>query len=77
MKRRRVIGRSVPRGESIDKVTGRTVYAVDVNNRALALVSRNAEAVGAAGRIRPALPDDVPGELRFQVPRSCPSQRFV
>src|SRR5256885_7582875 len=30
MKRRKILGRSVPRAESVEKVTGRAVYAVDV-----------------------------------------------
>jgi 16S rRNA (guanine1207-N2)-methyltransferase len=42
-----------------------TIYAVDVNERALGLVRRNAETVGAASRVVPALPDDVPADLRF------------
>jgi 16S rRNA (guanine1207-N2)-methyltransferase len=42
-----------------------TVYAVDVNHRALELVARNATAVGAADRIRPATPDEVPADVRF------------
>jgi CO/xanthine dehydrogenase Mo-binding subunit len=31
MSREKVIGRSVPRVESVEKVTGRAVYAVDVS----------------------------------------------
>jgi 16S rRNA (guanine1207-N2)-methyltransferase len=42
-----------------------TVYAVDVNRRALDLVRDNAAAAGAAGRVIPALPDEVPDEVRF------------
>jgi 16S rRNA G1207 methylase RsmC len=42
-----------------------TVYAVDVNVRALDLARRNAEAVGAAGRVLAVPPDDVPAEVRF------------
>jgi 16S rRNA (guanine1207-N2)-methyltransferase len=42
-----------------------TVYAVDVNQRALDLVRRNAEAAGAGRRVVAALPDDVPADLRF------------
>jgi 16S rRNA G1207 methylase RsmC len=42
-----------------------TVYAVDVNRRALELVARNAATVGAADRIRPATPDEVPADMRF------------
>jgi 16S rRNA (guanine1207-N2)-methyltransferase len=42
-----------------------TVYAVDVNARALQLVAANAAAVGAAGRIVPVRPDDVPDGVVF------------
>lgn len=42
-----------------------TVYAVDVNRRALELVARNAAAVGAADRIRPVTPNEVPDDVRF------------
>jgi 16S rRNA G1207 methylase RsmC len=42
-----------------------TVYAVDVNARALDLVAANARAVGAADRIVPALPDAVPAGVAF------------
>jgi 16S rRNA G1207 methylase RsmC len=42
-----------------------TVYAVDVNARALDLTRRNAEAVGAADRIRAVTPDEVPPDVRF------------
>ena len=30
MKRKKVIGSSVPRAESVEKVTGKAVYAVDI-----------------------------------------------
>jgi 16S rRNA G1207 methylase RsmC len=42
-----------------------TVWAVDVNNRALELTQLNAQATGVAERVRAALPDDIPEELRF------------
>jgi 16S rRNA G1207 methylase RsmC len=42
-----------------------TVYAVDVNARALDLVRHNAEALGAGGRVRAAQPDEVPDDVRF------------
>jgi 16S rRNA (guanine1207-N2)-methyltransferase len=42
-----------------------TVYAVDVNRRALDLVRRNAAANGAANIVA-AEPDEVPAELTFQ-----------
>ena len=41
----------------------RTMWAVDVNERALDLVRRNAEALRLD--VRAALPDDVPADLRF------------
>jgi 16S rRNA (guanine1207-N2)-methyltransferase len=40
-----------------------TVWAVDVNRRALELCQANAEALGLADRIRTATPDQVPGDL--------------
>jgi len=42
-----------------------TVYAVDVNTRALDLVRDNAEALGVADRVIATEPDGVPGEIRF------------
>jgi 16S rRNA G1207 methylase RsmC len=42
-----------------------TVYAVDVNARALDLARRNAEAVGAADRVRAVTPGEVPADMRF------------
>jgi 16S rRNA G1207 methylase RsmC len=42
-----------------------TVYAVDVNARALELARRNAEAVGAAGRVLAVVPEAVPADVRF------------
>jgi 16S rRNA (guanine1207-N2)-methyltransferase len=41
------------------------VWAVDVNERALALARENATALGVAGRVHAVLPDAVPAELRF------------
>jgi 16S rRNA (guanine1207-N2)-methyltransferase len=41
-----------------------TVWAVDVNERALALCRRNAEAAGATG-VRVCQPDEVPDEVQF------------
>lgn len=43
---------------------GATVWAVDVNRRALALTAANARA-NSAGNVRPKEPEDVPGDLRF------------
>jgi 16S rRNA (guanine1207-N2)-methyltransferase len=42
-----------------------TVWAVDVNNRALELTEVNAAAAGVAERVHAALPDDVPEGLLF------------
>ncbi len=42
-----------------------TVWAVDVNERARDLTAANAARVGAAGRVRVAAPDGVPGEVTF------------
>jgi 16S rRNA G1207 methylase RsmC len=42
-----------------------TVYAVDVNTRALDLVRANAAALGLADRVIATGPDDVPGDVRF------------
>lgn len=44
---------------------GSTVYAVDVNSRALDLVRRNAVAVGVADRVVAAGPDEVPAGVCF------------
>ncbi len=41
------------------------VWAVDVNRRALELVSANVSALGLADRVALAPPEDVPAELRF------------
>ncbi len=53
---------------------GATVWAVDVNERALDLVRRNAELAGAGG-VRPTAPDDVPDDVRFAVIWSNPPIR--
>lgn len=42
-----------------------TVWAVDVNTRALELTAENAKAAGVSDRVQPALPDDVPGDVLF------------
>lgn len=51
------------------------VWAIDVNERALALCRRNAER-HAPGRIRAVLPEEVPENLRFDVIRSNPPIRI-
>jgi 16S rRNA (guanine1207-N2)-methyltransferase len=42
-----------------------TVWAVDVNSRALALTAANASTCGVGDRVRVATPDDVPTDVRF------------
>jgi len=51
-----------------------TVWAVDVNERALDLVRRNAEALGLTN-INAVLPDDVPSDVSFRSIRSNPPIR--
>jgi 16S rRNA G1207 methylase RsmC len=51
-----------------------TVWAVDVNERALELVHRNAESLGLTN-VRPVLPDDVPDDVRFRTIWSNPPIR--
>jgi 16S rRNA G1207 methylase RsmC len=50
------------------------VWAVDVNERALDLVRRNAEALGLPG-VRAATPDEVPDDVRFAAIWSNPPIR--
>ena len=42
-----------------------TVYAIDVNSRALQLAAENAATVGAAGRVHVSTPDEVPADVTF------------
>ena len=51
-----------------------TVWAVDVNERALDLVRRNAERLGLTN-VRVALPDEVPGDLELDLCWSNPPIR--
>jgi len=51
-----------------------TVWAVDVNERALELTRRNAETLGLAN-VRTARPDEVPDEVRFMTIWSNPPIR--
>ncbi|MDX2968358.1 class I SAM-dependent methyltransferase [Kribbella solani] len=53
--------------------TDATVWAVDVNTRALELTGANAKAAGVADRVRAVLPDGVPDELRFDAIWSNPA----
>lgn len=52
-----------------------TVWAVDVNERCLALTERNAASLGLSG-VRPATPDEVPEDLRFETIWSNPPIRI-
>lgn len=52
-----------------------TVWAVDVNERALDLVRRNAGALGL-GNVNAVLPDDVPDDVQFRTIRSNPPIRI-
>lgn len=51
-----------------------TVWAVDVNERALDLVRRNADALGLTN-VNAVLPDDVPADVMFRTIRSNPPIR--
>ena len=51
-----------------------TVWAVDVNERALDLVRRNASALGLTN-VNAVLPDDVPADVTFRTIRSNPPIR--
>jgi 16S rRNA G1207 methylase RsmC len=51
-----------------------TVWAVDVNERALDLVRRNARALGLTN-VNASLPDDVPADVTFRTIRSNPPIR--
>jgi 16S rRNA G1207 methylase RsmC len=53
-----------------------TVYAVDVNSRALELVRENAARIGAADRVVPATPEQVPADVRFDEIWSNPPIRI-
>lgn len=57
------------------RAPGATVWAVDVNERALALCRRNAEANGVAN-VRVAPPGDVPADIRFAAMYSNPPIRI-
>jgi 16S rRNA G1207 methylase RsmC len=54
---------------------GATVYAVDVNARALELTCRNAATVGAGDRVRALPPEAVPADVRFRQIWSNPPVR--
>ncbi|BDV30265.1 class I SAM-dependent methyltransferase [Microbacterium terricola] len=52
-----------------------TIWAVDVNERALDLVRRNCDALGLTN-VNAVLPDDVPGDVSFRSIRSNPPIRI-
>jgi 16S rRNA G1207 methylase RsmC len=52
------------------------VWAVDVNDRALAVCRDNARALGLSARVHVAAPNDVPGELMFDEIWSNPPIRI-
>ncbi len=53
-----------------------TVWAVDVNRRALALVEENAATAGVGGRVRAVEPADVPDDIVFSAIYSNPPIRI-
>ena len=53
-----------------------TVWALDVNERALALARENAVAAGVGGRVRAVLAADVPADVRFAAMWSNPPIRI-
>ena len=53
-----------------------TVWAVDVNQRALDLTRQNADRLGLSGRIRVASPEQVPDDVRFDLIWSNPPVRI-
>ena len=57
------------------RAPGATVWAVDVNERALALTAANAAAAGLAN-VRVAAPDEVPADVRFRAIWSNPPVRI-
>ena len=52
------------------------VWALDVNERAVALTNENAASLGVADRLRAVTPDGVPGDLRFDEIWSNPPIRI-
>jgi 16S rRNA G1207 methylase RsmC len=57
-------------------VPGAEVWAVDVNDRALAVCADNAKAIGVGERVRVRRPDDVPPGLEFDEMWSNPPIRI-
>jgi 16S rRNA (guanine1207-N2)-methyltransferase len=58
------------------RARGATVWALDVNERALALTASNALAAGVADRVRPVVAADVPAGVRFSAIYSNPPIRI-
>lgn len=59
-----------------ERLPGASIWAVDVNERALGLTARNAEALGVGDRVRVAAPEDVPGDVTFDEIWSNPPIRI-
>jgi 16S rRNA (guanine1207-N2)-methyltransferase len=58
------------------RAPGATVWALDVNERALALAADNASAAGVADRVRAVPADGVPADVRFSAIFSNPPIRI-
>jgi 16S rRNA (guanine1207-N2)-methyltransferase len=58
------------------QVPGATIWAVDVNQRALDLTRANVERLAVGGRVTVATPDEVPGDVRFDQIWSNPPIRI-
>ncbi|HZC25996.1 MAG TPA: methyltransferase [Actinopolymorphaceae bacterium] len=58
------------------QLPGSTVWAVDVNARALDLTRANADMLGVAGRLHVAAPDDIPPDIGFDQIWSNPPIRI-
>ena len=58
------------------RIAGATVWAVDVNERALALATENAASAGVGVRVRAVVAEDVPSEVRFSAILSNPPIRI-
>ena len=58
------------------RAPGARVWAVDVNERALALTSQNADAAGVGNRVHAVTADRVPAEVRFTAILSNPPIRI-
>jgi 16S rRNA (guanine1207-N2)-methyltransferase len=59
-----------------DRLAGATVWAVDINSRALQLARINADRAGVGPRVHTALPDEVPADQVFDEIWSNPPVRI-